>query len=185
MPDQSPRTNLGPLTTTFTPPPACTINVAGCATCAVAYQGQECLTSIGAADATTCWPPTSAGASSVSPPFLGRGFYSPGLICPSGYTSACSATAGGSSAWPVEYPLNYGETAVGCCPTYVVHLASAPSMKRLYRAARSQTTNPLVPFLEASLALVSQLPSSRRRAIQPRHQLPFLLSPATVLPVTG
>lgn len=52
-------------------------------------------------------------------PFRGWGFYSPGLVCPHGYTSACTATAGGDAQWPVQFEMLEGETAVGCCPTYV------------------------------------------------------------------
>lgn len=54
------------------------------------------------------------------------GFYSPGLYCPSGYTGVCSATAGGSSDWPVEYSMLQGETALGCCPTYVCTFRGHP-----------------------------------------------------------
>ncbi|KAH8771020.1 hypothetical protein F5883DRAFT_551694 [Diaporthe sp. PMI_573] len=50
-------------------------------------------------------------------PFRGWGFYSPGLICPHGYTSACTATAKGGAQWPVQFVMLEGETAVGCCPT--------------------------------------------------------------------
>lgn len=70
-------------------------------------------------DATQCWPPTTAGASYPSLPFYGRGFYSPGLVCPHGYTSACTATANALADWPVQFEMLEGETAVGCCPTYV------------------------------------------------------------------
>ncbi|KAK4143981.1 uncharacterized protein C8A04DRAFT_28325 [Dichotomopilus funicola] len=121
--------NLGPLTTTFTPPPACTVAV-GAATGGlggwlglggqedVAYLGQAC--SWGKAyDDTGCWPETTAGVAETKAPLYGWGFYSPGLHCPVGYATACSATggSGGGSEWPVQFKLRDGETAVGCCPS--------------------------------------------------------------------
>lgn len=123
-------TNLGPLTTTFTPPAACTVAVgAGRGGLAgligggdkdVAYLGQGC--SLGKAfDATSCWPQTSKGVKEQKAPLHGWGFYSPGLHCPVGYATACSATggSGGGSGWPVQFKLRDGETAVGCCPRSV------------------------------------------------------------------
>ncbi|EAQ93823.1 hypothetical protein CHGG_02058 [Chaetomium globosum CBS 148.51] len=122
-------TNLGPLTTTFTPPPECTAAVGAASNGLadffgvgdakdVAYLGQGC--SRGKAfDATTCWPGTSKGAEEKGAPLYGWGFYSPGLHCPVGYATACSATggSGGGSGWPVQFKLRDGETAVGCCPS--------------------------------------------------------------------
>ncbi|KAH8890963.1 hypothetical protein GQ53DRAFT_164843 [Thozetella sp. PMI_491] len=114
-----PRTNLGPLTKAFTPPAACQVNIAQCATCDRAWQGQFCGSS-GFGDTTTCWPPVDPSIASPTAPFLGWGFYSPGIVCPGGYTTACSATkgpSGYSAAWDVEFSLTLGETAIGCCPT--------------------------------------------------------------------
>ncbi|KAL2270755.1 hypothetical protein VTJ83DRAFT_126 [Remersonia thermophila] len=120
-------TNLGPLTTTFTPPPACTVAVGagpggafGSADKSVGLLGQRC--SAGRAwDATSCWPETSQGAPEAAKqaPLRGWGYYSPGLHCPAGYATACSATggAGGETGWPVQFVLGAGETAVGCCPS--------------------------------------------------------------------
>lgn len=126
IPTQQARIILGPLTTTFTPRPACTQVATSCDTCLEAWQAQTC-SGIGNSlaflqDDASCWPPLSgeAAASQFTLPLLGYGFYSPGLICPSGYTSACSATAGGASDWHVEYSMVAGETAVGCCPTYIL-----------------------------------------------------------------
>ncbi|OCK98065.1 uncharacterized protein K441DRAFT_703601 [Cenococcum geophilum 1.58] len=122
------RTIIGPLKSTFTPPPACSILVAQCATCTVAWQGQSCYSvdssDEGAEDQASCWPP--ATATTPPAPLAGWGFYSPGLNCPVGYTSACTAIsqAQGSSSsvslitpFVFQYSLNAGETAVGCCPT--------------------------------------------------------------------
>ncbi|KAK1752714.1 proline-rich receptor-like protein kinase PERK2 [Echria macrotheca] len=120
--------NLGPLTTTFTPPPACTVAVGavdggllgigliGASTLNVASLGQTCSKGKGV-DATSCWPPTSSGAPPKSAG--GWGFYSPGVQCPVGYATACMATggSGGGSEWPVQFKLLAGETAAGCCPS--------------------------------------------------------------------
>ncbi|KAL2186702.1 hypothetical protein L209DRAFT_686761 [Thermothelomyces heterothallicus CBS 203.75] len=121
--------NLGPLTTTFTPPAACTVAVGERRNRLadffgiggdkdVAFLGQGC--SGGKPyDATSCWPATSKGVEEKEAPLSGWGFYSPGLHCPVGYATACSATggAGGGSDWPVQFKLRDGETAVGCCPS--------------------------------------------------------------------
>ncbi|KAK3986046.1 hypothetical protein QBC44DRAFT_297756 [Cladorrhinum sp. PSN332] len=120
--------NLGPLTTTFTPPSACATAVAvpsngllgglfgGGPGHDIAYLGQACSQG-NPAEAASCWPETSKGAPSKETSL--RGFYSPGLHCPAGYARACSATggSGGKSDWPVQFRLVAGETAVGCCPS--------------------------------------------------------------------
>ncbi|KAK0746462.1 hypothetical protein B0T18DRAFT_294025, partial [Schizothecium vesticola] len=108
---------LGPLTTTFTPPPQCSVGVGICSTCNVVFYGQTCVSS-GAQDGTTCWPPTTSGALAPKPTLQGWGFYSPGIACPSGYTSRCSAVADSERepGWPMQFLLAPGETAVGCCP---------------------------------------------------------------------
>jgi len=128
--DQAP-VNLGPLTAVFTPPPACTVAVGqtgggllglgllGGGLGDVALLGQECNGG-NPIDATSCWPPVSAGVAAPTP-LGGWGFYSPGLECPAGHAAACTATggAGGNSQWPVQFKLLDGETAIGCCPRYV------------------------------------------------------------------
>ncbi len=119
------RTILGPLTTTFTPTPACSAQVLECPlpTCTLAWQAQTCYSSgdsAGIEDNSDCWPPRSGSVteSTHNPTLAGWGFYSPGLVCPSGFVSACSATFGESWGWPVQYSIFEGETAVGCCPRY-------------------------------------------------------------------
>jgi len=122
------RTILGPLTTTFTPAPACFTPVVECAppSCDVGWQAQTCYSSssdiASVEDNSDCWPPRSGSVtlSTHNPTLNGWGFYSPGLVCPSGYTSACTATGGGSWGWPVQFSLfvNPEETAIGCCPRY-------------------------------------------------------------------
>ncbi|KAI0141885.1 hypothetical protein GGR57DRAFT_508842 [Xylariaceae sp. FL1272] len=64
-------------------------------------------------DQSPCWRPGTASELSTST----SGFYSPGLQCLSGYTSACRATAGGYSEWTPVFPLTEHETAWGCCPS--------------------------------------------------------------------
>ncbi|KAI1840137.1 hypothetical protein JX265_009287 [Neoarthrinium moseri] len=113
----SPRTLLGPLTTTWTAPAVCSYYMAlGCSTCNTGWQGQTCNSASNAHDWTDCWPPR---ASSMMDPgvMMGWGFYSPGIACPEGYTTAAMATEGGSTGWGLEYELTQGETAAACCPT--------------------------------------------------------------------
>ncbi|KAK3329164.1 hypothetical protein B0H66DRAFT_596762 [Apodospora peruviana] len=120
--------NLGPFTTTFTPPPACTVAVGavdsgllglggllGGSFNNVAHLGQACSRGR-PIDASSCWPPMSKGVETGSTIL---GFYSPGVQCPIGYATACSATGGskGESGWPVQFKLLDGETAIGCCPS--------------------------------------------------------------------
>lgn len=120
-------TILGALTTTFIPPPACTAAIGalddgflglglGKSALNIANLGQTCSKGEGK-EATTCWPPTSSGAPSKSAP--GWGIYSPGIECPSGYVTACSAVGGrnGKAGWNMQFRLGAEETAVGCCPT--------------------------------------------------------------------
>lgn len=129
---------LGPLTTSFTPPPACATAVAvgsiesgggnfletlfgrQGSIVNIASLGQTCSRS-NAIDDTSCWPPVSSGALTKSAPLAGWGFYSPGVQCPAGYATACSATGGskGGAGWEMQFQLKEGETAVGCCPRCV------------------------------------------------------------------
>ena len=151
------RANLGPLTTTWTPPSSCSVLGIGTDNPTLAWQAQQCYTTSavsgttvsftdnsgnpttltvpattksniyydGVADDFTCRPPTSYGVPAPSIPLNGWGFYSPGVVCPSGYTSTCTATVGpdGSPApvasgnsFQFQFALQPGETAVGCCP---------------------------------------------------------------------
>ncbi|EAQ87460.1 hypothetical protein CHGG_04079 [Chaetomium globosum CBS 148.51] len=110
------RTILGPLTTVFTPPAPCTIAVGWCKTCDVAWWGQTCGGG-GEEDNTSCWPTTTEGVPEPTKlPLYGWGFYSPGLECPAGYTSACSAVEGVTSQWKHQFRMEAEETFVGCCP---------------------------------------------------------------------
>lgn len=126
--DQAP-VNLGPLTSVFIPPPECTVAVGqtgggllglgllGGDLGDVAQLGQACDGGK-PVDAKSCRPPAADGV--IAPTPLGAwGFYSPGLECPAGHAAACTATAGGKADWPVQFKLQDGETAIGCCPRYV------------------------------------------------------------------
>lgn len=101
------RVNLGPLTTVFTPPAACATAIFD--NDKLGWRDQRCIDDGGSlTDNKECWPGTK------------RGFHSPGLYCPEGYTTACTASVKDgitSTGWKAQYPLEDGETAVGCCPT--------------------------------------------------------------------
>ncbi|OTB03196.1 hypothetical protein M426DRAFT_12783 [Hypoxylon sp. CI-4A] len=131
--------NLGPLTAAWTPPSSCTIPFNFCtdsectgifgATCARTYE-DDCTDSRASCtssftyvgyDDPDCWPPRSSSISLPTDILLsGWGYYSPGILCPAGHTSACFATAGGHSDWQPQIPLQSDETAAGCCPSSFV-----------------------------------------------------------------
>lgn len=125
-------TLLGPLTTAWSMPDSCTVHVLNCATCTEGFRGQQCVIqddgSGAPQDHTSCWPPATKKAGTPQHPFVGWGFYSPGLACPTGYTAACTAEYGKRPEWEIEFTLIPGETAIGCCPTCVhLHLPSPSS----------------------------------------------------------
>lgn len=114
--------NLGPLTTVFTPPAACTQLVLVPSNLnfpqATLFEAQGCNQG-DLEDAALCWPPATVSA--PSPPLDGWGFYSPGLSCPSGYATACSAARNvgrSQTGFDFQFPLDEGESAAGCCPRY-------------------------------------------------------------------
>ncbi|KAF2750316.1 hypothetical protein M011DRAFT_237900 [Sporormia fimetaria CBS 119925] len=123
------RSNLGPLTTLFTPPTECSRAVLPCQTCSTAWLGLACSSDGGPIDDITCWPPATSSIPRPTPYVSGMGFYSPGISCPAGYTSACTAvsTRPGQTDVPelitrgpfkdggFQFRLVEGETAVGCC----------------------------------------------------------------------
>ncbi|KAH8721446.1 hypothetical protein HC256_001802 [Beauveria bassiana] len=115
---------LGPLTTTWTAPATCSLLFAYPDRVGhmIAYRGERCDATAGARDGANCWPPRREGIPDKSSAMLGWGFYSPGLVCPDGYTTACTAIFGQRADWVTQFPLVAGETAVGCCPTYVLSL---------------------------------------------------------------
>ena len=122
---------LGPLTATFVPPEECTIfgvqitldgnhsHISGFSLAQGCSESTE-------VDTTTCWPSIATSLSILDSTFAGLGFYSPGLICPSGWTSACTAAqlSNGSpsplksgTSFNFMFALEPEETAVGCCPS--------------------------------------------------------------------
>ncbi|KAK4041293.1 hypothetical protein C8A01DRAFT_14965 [Parachaetomium inaequale] len=110
-------TLLGPLTTAWSMPETCTIHLDGSRN--RGFRGQRCAVSSGTArpeDNVNCWPPATNLPEIPAPPFIGWGFYSPGLACPTGYTAACTAQYGGRAGWETQFTLIPGETAIGCCP---------------------------------------------------------------------
>ncbi|KAF2231678.1 hypothetical protein EV356DRAFT_535352 [Viridothelium virens] len=127
------RTVLGPLTTTFTPPPSCSslfrsLDVSFTVLFpTVAVRAASCAYGLAPqmVDDVGCWPSmTTEATAQVSSG--GWGLYSPGLSCPSGYTSACSAVAAKSESalaftsvegFQFQFPLLASETATGCCPS--------------------------------------------------------------------
>ena len=116
-------TLLGPLTTVWTAPTSCSTFFPQCSTCGGGWFAQRCVSIDGdetahAADDPSCWPPRTTEVEDHTWPLGGWGFYSPGLECPAGYTSACQAVSGGKSDWSIQFTLRPHETAVGCCPEY-------------------------------------------------------------------
>ena len=124
---------LGPLTTTFTPPSSCSdlyralygrSALASLNTNFIAFQAVTCI-GITAGDPYgsmvddwPCWPTVTSMPSSGHNDD-GWGLYSPGLICPAGYTTACSSLATTTEAFQFQFSLLANESAVGCCPRYV------------------------------------------------------------------
>ncbi|KAI2622391.1 hypothetical protein GGR54DRAFT_62049 [Hypoxylon sp. NC1633] len=109
---------LGPLTTTWTPPPACSVVVASCSTCGGGWQAQTCPGANTVHDNMNCWPPRTSGVYTPQQAFLGWGVYSPANVCPFGYSTACSQKgAGATGDFTFEFQPRESETAIGCCPT--------------------------------------------------------------------
>ena len=125
------RVELGPLTTTFTPPASCAPMMShffGSASNNAMTLAQTCSDENGSPniDNPSCWPIASQSPSNPVPLF-GYGVYSPGYVCPSGYTTACFQSGGANATqasgsiahaarFMFQYPPKNGEFAVGCCP---------------------------------------------------------------------
>ncbi|KAJ5974530.1 hypothetical protein N7481_011740 [Penicillium waksmanii] len=107
--------NFGPLTTPFALPSSCAAAFLPCELCTVALKGQGCGPSY-YTDDPECWPLRPLETQSPRPRFL-QGFYSPGVSCPVGYTSACQVTHGGGGGFTFDVPPSSSETAIGCCPS--------------------------------------------------------------------
>jgi hypothetical protein len=178
-------TNLGPLTTTFIPPASCvqsnaqtmfgpsTPNVLpyGFISCDDLDNERECL------------PSPSKVATETAPPYTQAvNYFSPGIFCPAGWTTAGTAAmpvSGGPTAPPevsgafkfnkdgaVEYighrdhvlladALVPGETAVECCPRLVV-----PRAHDLRPVLTPNTTySSMTPMMPGGGSCYSTLPS--------------------------
>ncbi|KAJ2966252.1 hypothetical protein NUW58_g10707 [Xylaria curta] len=84
------RTNLGPLTTatwTYT----CTEVIQACGNCDNGWAAQTCEGGV-VTDNQNCWPPRATNVAATGGALAGWGVYSPGILCPSGYTSVAGAT---------------------------------------------------------------------------------------------
>lgn len=119
------RTNFGPLTTTFTPGPSCSIPFCGDSTDSRAWYAKSChvdilssYTTADLVDDTLCYPTPTGSGSSVAEVVqdIVLGIFSPGLYCPAGYTRACEGYPGSTGIYPFQYPVTGSETAAGCCP---------------------------------------------------------------------
>lgn len=117
----SPRTNLGPLTTSFTYPASCTVVVQACENCGFGWQAQTCSDNIlndqGVQDNANCWPDRTNSSVYTEAALYGWGFYSPGISCPAGYATGCVATGSAKGGFPFQFSVLEHETVVGCCPT--------------------------------------------------------------------
>ena len=110
---------LGPLTTTFTPPARCLPGSLGppvgytCApTGTLMILDLSCLPEL----AKTRPGLVTFDVNHVLSNTIG--YYSPGLVCPSGWTSACEYDGiDNTSLFPV--PPGPGDRVTGCCPSYV------------------------------------------------------------------
>ena len=140
---------IGPLTTTFTRPLNCSSlgglvsydTGDGIESSLSNFQAQRCtwVSSHGITDSynyddVACWPPGTGSAPTFSfnaadetpkTALNGWGIYSPGLVCPHGYTTACWAESSNhgsrstvlpGSTFQFQFSLLPEETAVGCCP---------------------------------------------------------------------
>ncbi|KAJ6783747.1 hypothetical protein PWT90_03387 [Aphanocladium album] len=134
--------NLGPLTTTFTPPATCTgRDVAGPGNEAF-FEGPDYLGHVqcGHNVLDACRPPPSTekvAQALVNAPELYLTYHSPGVVCPSGWTAAESfskvqPTDGvfrpereDDELYQTIWPLEPSETLVLCCPENFVFDDSA------------------------------------------------------------
>ncbi len=143
------RTDLGPLTTTFTPAPTCSESLAlyeGGGSSIIGNWGStiQChsysFTEDGTLSTSTiatqvaakgCFPPALVTKAQLdlgttvtgdyTPTF---GFFSPGYVCPAGFTTACSVASGDSSGATEVLTLlpmlRRGEKVAVCCPRFVI-----------------------------------------------------------------
>jgi hypothetical protein len=121
------RTDAGPLTTTFTPGPRCGTPADYAAFENQAFQsGQDITFSATAYPVSPFCQTTSPAVQSCLPAAANgvkldeeRAFFSPGLICPLGWSTALTASygqVGGQMLFDGQSLLVPGETAALCCP---------------------------------------------------------------------
>lgn len=126
-------TNIGPLTTTYTAPATCTgLDIAGRGNIAF-YNKDDYYGQVGCEEAPVdCVPAatrTDVNFDRINYAYGYLTYHSPGLICPSGWTTAASYTHGESHTTSVKsqemmmnahygkvWPLEGSETLVACCP---------------------------------------------------------------------
>lgn len=138
-PDSTQTSLLGPLTTTFTAPSRCSQAYWFSTSSQFYYPtiGQICATvggKISYSQDSGCLPPVKStilgslvGSSDVLyTTYDYQGYYSPGIACPAGYSTACAAQAGADGiqsalsnyqSFGFVFSATADETAVGCCPT--------------------------------------------------------------------
>lgn len=123
-------TNLGPLSTTFTPAESCSV-VASTTDSAIKYNpapahGNVCATSAKVlVPDPACYP---SGLPALWTPFIHPvPYYSPASICPSGFHANYSVPRPAQTPYinsfadeAIQEQLSKGETFVGCCPQYVI-----------------------------------------------------------------
>lgn len=114
--------NFGPLVTRFTPPAACSaLHAASGEEFGTLFprfqQGRRCDGDDDLPNLKDCWPPFSDTTTNIlfSASYNVQGYYSPGIQCPAGYTTACEASSYINTVF--AFPPSAGETAIGCCPT--------------------------------------------------------------------
>ena len=129
------RSIIGPLTTTFTPPSHCSevglgrfADGYGVLSAWVAMVGVVSSGNNFPTNDDRCWPSATRISSQDA---QGWGIYSPGLICPAGYTTACTSAPAisnwrSSEGFEFMSPVLPGETAAGCCPRYALPEGSGP-----------------------------------------------------------
>jgi hypothetical protein len=128
------------LTTTFTAPSRCSQAYwsSGSSRIYDPTIGQTCTTigdgQIDYNQDSSCLPPVKStilgslvgGSDILYTTYDYKGYYSPGIACPAGYSTACAAQAGADGipsalsnfqSFGFVYPATADETAVGCCPT--------------------------------------------------------------------
>ncbi|KAJ3485486.1 hypothetical protein NLG97_g6804 [Lecanicillium saksenae] len=139
------RTNLGPLTATFSGPSSCSVldgsftKDGGALNGALGYSCRARGNGQIFGPDPSCFPSSLASYINAGDQWLSTiAVYSPGNICPNGFSSACTMTRSANDRPPTTAGilqtanramfniLEIGETAIGCCPRYVNHGIDEP-----------------------------------------------------------